>query len=98
VVDDSFELVHALVVRNVSLGSKTGSNDQKAGLGRASICSLDSPLAGCLVEFCRSHNGLECSVFVQVTDFAHIVKVGLEFLPIWVIGGKAPRVVYLWNG
>lgn len=97
VVDDSLELLHALVIRNISLSSKASGDDEESCLAGTSISSLYSPLSGLLVKFCRGHNGLERSVFAQIADFVTVVEVGLQFPPAWVVCGKAERVVDLGN-
>ncbi len=95
VVDDSLELLHALVVRNISLSSKAGGNDEESCLAGTSISSLDSPFSSLLVKFCRGHNGLERGIFAQIADFVTMVEVGLQFPPVWIVCGKAERVVNL---
>jgi hypothetical protein len=95
VVDDSFELLDALVIRNISLGSKASGNDEESCLAGTSISSLDSPFSSLLVKFCRGHNSLKRSVFAQIADFVTMVKVGLQFPPVWIVCGKAESVVNL---
>ena len=95
VVDDSSELLDALIIRNISLSSKASGNDEESCLAGTSISSLDSPFSSLLVKFCRGDNGLKRSVFAQIADFVTMVKVGLQFPPVWIVCGKAERVVNL---
>ena len=95
VMDDSLELLDALVIRNISLSSKAGGNDEESCLAGTSISSLDSPFSNLLVKFCRGHNGLERSVLAQIADFVTMVEVGLQFPPVWIVCGKAECVINL---
>jgi hypothetical protein len=74
---------------------KAGSEDEVLGLGRASICSLDTPFPLVGLELGSNHDGVESAVLLNTNHFVDVIEVSTQGFVVGVVGGPVPCLVYL---
>lgn len=59
---------------------------------------LDNPLVLSFTPFATDDDSIERAIFAQVELLVDVIKIGLKFTPVGVVGAPIPIFVNLWDG